>query len=44
MAIDFQALLKTVKERFGDDILGHVDFRRQFTLRIRHTANLPGRR
>lgn len=41
MAIDFQALLKTVKERFGEDILGHVDFRRQNTLRIRHTANLP---
>ena len=41
MPIDLPALMKTVKERFGDDVLGHVEFRKQFTLRIKHTANLP---
>ncbi len=41
MPIDMTALLKTVKERFGDDVLGQVEFRKQPVLRIRHTANVP---
>ena len=41
MAIDFPVVLKMIQDRFGADILGHVEFRKQFTLRIRHTANLP---
>ena len=41
MAIDFPALLKTLKDRFGDDVLGHAEFRKQITLRIKHTANVP---
>jgi NADH-quinone oxidoreductase subunit C len=40
MAIDFTTLMSTVKERFGDDVLGHVEFRKQWTLRVKHTANL----
>ena len=40
MPIDLPALLKTVKERFGDDVLGTAEFRKQYTLRIKHTANL----
>jgi len=40
MPIDFPALLKTVKDRFGDDVLGSAEFRGQHTLRIKHTANL----
>ena len=33
-------LIKTVTERFGADVLGHIEFRKQHTLRIRHTANV----
>jgi NADH-quinone oxidoreductase subunit C len=41
MSIDFAALFKTLKDRFGDDILGTSEFRKQQMLRIRHTANVP---
>jgi NADH-quinone oxidoreductase subunit C len=41
MSIDFTALVNTLKERFGDDILGQATFRNQNMLRIRHTANVP---
>ncbi|HYG77573.1 MAG TPA: NADH-quinone oxidoreductase subunit C [Planctomycetota bacterium] len=40
MAIELMALLKAVQERFGDDVLGHSEFRKQATLRIKHTANV----
>jgi len=40
MPIDFTALFKTLKDRFGDDVLGHVEFRKQHSVRIKHTANL----
>ena len=41
MPIDFPALFKTVKERFGEDMLGYTEFFRQPAIRIRHTANIP---
>jgi NADH-quinone oxidoreductase subunit C len=40
MAIDFPALFKTLKERFGDEVLGHGEFRNQVVLRIKHGANV----
>ena len=40
MAIDFTALTKSVKDQFGDDVLGHSEFRKQQVLRIRNTANV----
>jgi NADH-quinone oxidoreductase subunit C len=40
MAIDFSALMKTAREKFKDDVLGFTDFRNQFTLRIRGSANI----
>jgi NADH-quinone oxidoreductase subunit C len=40
MAIDFTALMKTAREKFGEDVLGFTEFRKQFTLRIRGSANI----
>ena len=40
MPIDFTALYKTIKDRCGDDVLGHVEFRGQHTIRINRGANL----
>src|SRR5471030_2586768 len=40
MPIDFTTLYKTLKDRFGDDVLGHVEFRGQHTIRINRGANL----
>lgn len=40
MAIDFAALEKTIAEKFGADVLGFSNFRGQFTVRVKHTANL----
>lgn len=39
--LNFSALLDALKSRFGDDILGHTEFRGQVCLRIRYTANEP---
>jgi NADH-quinone oxidoreductase subunit C len=41
MPIDFPSLFNTLKERFGDDILGQANFRNQNVVRIKHTANVP---
>jgi NADH-quinone oxidoreductase subunit C len=41
MPIDFQALYKTVKDHFGDDVIGNAEFRKQFSISIKHTANVP---
>jgi len=40
MSIDLAALTKTLKERFGDEVLGHSAFRGQTVVRIKHTANV----
>ena len=40
MAIDFNALMKTAREKFKDDVLGFTEFRKQYTLRIRGSANV----
>jgi NADH-quinone oxidoreductase subunit C len=40
MSSDLNALIKTVTERFGADVLGCGEFRGQHVLRIRHTANV----
>lgn len=40
MAIDFAALEKTLTEKFGADVLGFSNFRGQFTVRVKPTANL----
>src|SRR5882757_828092 len=40
MPIDYPALIKTLTERFGEAVLGSVDFRNQTTIRIKATANL----
>ena len=40
MPIDFQAVYKTMKDRFGDDVLGQTEFRKQYTFGIKPTANV----
>ncbi len=41
MPIDMNKLLANVKERFGDGVLGHSEFRKQHVLRIRAAENIP---
>jgi NADH-quinone oxidoreductase subunit C len=40
MGIDFVALFKTLKDRFGADVLGWTESRQQHVLRIRAAANV----
>jgi NADH-quinone oxidoreductase subunit C len=40
MALDLTTVVNGVKEKFGDDVLGHIEFRKQTTLRIKAAANV----
>jgi len=40
MATDLAALVASLKTRFGDDVLGHTEFRGQFSVGLRRGANL----
>src|SRR4051794_32190655 len=41
MSIDFPKLFMTLKDRFGDAILGNTEFRKQHMLRVHRDSVLP---